>query len=346
MKHICIVRVKKMGKLKFVIRRLFDMNYKAMFNKIDEIHKETGINRIKLFFDVIYCGFKYQAGYMDYWLFKMYELSKDQRKTILTRGINNSLIKKYNNYDYKCYFENKDKFNEKFKKYVKRDWLYLDDYKSFSKFISNKDTIMAKPTIGTHGDGIIKISIKDYTPRKLYNYLKKKNLLLLEEVANQHKDLNKLHPVSVNTIRAVTLTKGKKTTLFAAYLRIGNNKIVDNFNNDGLVVPINIKTGIIEYPALDKKGNLYDKHPLTGTKIIGFKIPKWKETLKMLKEIAQIVPQIGYIGWDVCITPNGPILIEGNEYPGHDVYQLPPHRTDGIGLVPRLKEAEGEINEN
>ena len=38
------------------------------------------------------------------------------------------------------------------------------------------------------------------------------------------------------------------------------------------------------------------------------------------------------------------MLIEGNEYPGHDLYQLPPHRSDGIGLVPvferRIKELE------
>lgn len=335
-----------MNKIKFIVRRLFDMNYKNMFSKINEIHESTNINRVFLFFDIIYCGLKYQAGYMDYWLFRMYELNNKQRKTILTRGINNSMIKKYNDYTYKHYFANKDEFNEKFKNYIKRDWLLLDDLTSFNKYIKDKEVIMAKPHNGTHGDGIEKINIKDHTPKKLYNYLRTKDLLLLEEVAPQHKDLNKLHPNSVNTIRAITITKNNKTVLFAAYLRIGNGKIVDNFNNGGMVVPIDVKTGIISYPALDKNNNLYEKHPLTGTSIIGFKIPLWNQVLKMLDKVAKIVPEIGYIGWDICITPSGPILIEGNEYPGHDIYQLPPHRTNGIGMYPRLIEAEGELNEN
>ena len=46
---------------------------------------------------------------------------------------------------------------------------------------------------------------------------------------------------------------------------------------------------------------------------------------------------------DVCVTEKGPLLIEGNEFPGHDIYQLPPHRTNGIGVLPKFKGAiDGE----
>ena len=37
------------------------------------------------------------------------------------------------------------------------------------------------------------------------------------------------------------------------------------------------------------------------------------------------IPQIGYIGFDIAITKNGPILIEGNELPGYDLYQSKVH---------------------
>mgnify|MGYP003490077018 CR=1 FL=1 len=75
---------------------------------------------------MIHCGMKYQAGYMDYKLFEMYDLNDKQRKTIVTRGINNSIVKKYNNPEYMKYFHEKPLFNKKFNKYLLRDWLQLD----------------------------------------------------------------------------------------------------------------------------------------------------------------------------------------------------------------------------
>ena len=46
------------------------------------------------------------------------------------------------------------------------------------------------------------------------------------------------------------------------------------------------------------------------------------------------MPQVKYVGWDVFIGPDGPGIIEGNDYPGYDFWQLPEHTKDKIGLVP------------
>ena len=47
------------------------------------------------------------------------------------------------------------------------------------------------------------------------------------------------------------------------------------------------------------------------------------------------------IGWDVCIGPDKPLLIEANQFPGHDIYQLPAHRLNNnkYGMVPVFEEA-------
>ena len=55
---------------------------------------------------------------------------------------------------------------------------------------------------------------------------------------------------------------------------------------------------------------------------------------------------MGYVGWDVCVGENGPLLIEGNEFPGHDIYQLPPHRTEDIGMLQLFKKAMEGDNDN
>ena len=77
------------------------MNYGGFFKMVDKVHKKTGKNRIFLFFDMVHCGLKYQAGYVDYDLFEMYHMNARERATVITRGINNSLI----NFPYVTYIK-------------------------------------------------------------------------------------------------------------------------------------------------------------------------------------------------------------------------------------------------
>ena len=329
-----------MGKLKYLIARIAGMNYRQMFSKIDEVHEKSGKCKLFIFIDMVYCGLVYQAGYMDYWLFEMYNLNRAQRKTILTRGMNNAFIKRYNDPEYMPEIENKLKFAHNFADFLHRGWLDMTTATEaqLEEFVKKYPVFMAKPVDGMCGKGIEKINAAEFDGN-LYEHLQSFNPAILEECVVQHKDLMALHPCSVNTCRVITFTQGSTTNVVAAYLRIGNGRHVDNFNNGGMVVPIEEDTGVIIYPALDKHNNLYDVHPMTNVPIKGFQIPLWDEVLEIVKKAGQVVPQVGIVGWDVCVTDNGPLLIEGNDFPGHDIYQLPPHRTNGIGVLPKFQRA-------
>ena len=327
-----------MKKIKYLIKRICNMNFNNFFNTLNDVHKKTGKNKVYIFFDMIICGFKYQAGYIDYNLFEMYNMNRYERSTVITRGINNEIIKKYNDPEYMKIFNDKVKFNERFNKYLKRDWLELtgNNKKEFAKFCEKHPKFVAKPTKESCGKGVEIIDSTDKKIYDLYNELYNNKQILVEEIAVQCKKISDLHPDSINTLRVVTL-KGMVVT---ALLRIGNNhNNVDNFNHEGLCVPIDIEDGIVKYQAIDKKGNLYDKHPITKKEIVGFKVPKWNEVKKICEQAALEIPQVGYIGWDVCVTKDDICFIEANEFPGHDLYGLPPHRTNNIGLLPKFQEA-------
>lgn len=327
-----------MKKIKYLIKRICNMNFTNFFNTLNDVHKKTGKNKVYIFFDMIICGFKYQAGYIDYNLFEMYNMNRYERSTVITRGINNEIIKKYNDPEYMKIFNDKIKFNERFNKYLKRDWLELtgNNKKEFAKFCEKHPKFVAKPTKESCGKGVEIIDSTDKKIYDLYNELYNNKQILVEEIAVQCKKLSDLHPDSINTLRVVTL----KGTVVTALLRIGNNhNNVDNFNHEGLCVPIDIEDGIIKYQAIDKKGNLYEKHPITKKEIVGFKVPKWNEVKKICEQAALEIPQVGYIGWDVCVTKDDICFIEANEFPGHDLYGLPPHRTNNIGLLPKFQEA-------
>lgn len=319
-----------MKKIKFLIGRIFDMNYKQLFSTVQRAHKKSGKNRIWLFFDIISCGIKYQAGYIDYFNAGMYNLNHKQRQDVITRGVNNQYVVKYNHKDYTHFFLNKVDFNQAFGKFLGRDWLLVNDASQrdeFAKFIQGKTDFILKPVDGTHGEGVQKLPASP----EVFDTALENAPFLAEERIIQVDELSQLNPTSVNTIRAITFLKDGKATLLAAYLRIGQNGIVDNFCNGGMLTPIDVETGIIDYPAVDGENHAYNIHPITNVSIVGFQIPQWDAVKAMVLEAANVIPQVRYVGWDVAVSKKGPCLIEGNEYPGHVFYVFAEHHPDGNG---------------
>lgn len=340
-----------MGKAKYLVQRVLNMNYKAMLDKINSIHKKTGRSRLAIFRDMQECAVKYGAGYMDYDLFEMYNLTRAQRDTYLTRGRNNEIVARYNNRDFMDELGDKIKFNTRFAPFLHREWVPVtgDNREQVLDFLSRHRVFMAKPSKGSCGWGIERVDGGDYPDREaLYAHLAEKAPLLeLEQLIVQHPAVAAIYPGAINTVRMVTIRgRSGKVYLVTAMFRIGNGKYVDNFNSGGMVAPMDPETGTVTDRALDKQKNLYVNHPATGAPIQGFTFPDWDKAVALVRQAAQVLPEVGYVGWDVCFTPDGPCLVEGNQYPGHDIYQLPVHTPDKIGIMPRFRAIEAEEAKN
>ncbi|NLZ75878.1 MAG: hypothetical protein GX914_05175 [Erysipelotrichia bacterium] len=323
-----------MKKLLFLIKRVFKMDYKQMFETIDAINKKTGISKLAIFKDMTNCAIKYGSGYSDYNLFEMYDLTDEQRDTYITRGRNNGLVLKYNDKNYRHFIDNKVEFNERYGEFLKREWIKVDGSKKEDviNFLKKHSSFMAKPIIGTCGVGIEKIKVQDFENyEKLYQYLINKNFLL-EELIKQHDEINKVYSGAVNTARVVTILKEDKLHFICVCFRIGNSGFVDNFHNGGMLAPVDIETGTVMNHAVDRYKNLYVNHPQTGYQIKGFKFPDWKEALEMCEKASHITPEVRYVGWDVAFSNKGPLLIEANDIPAYDLFQLPAHRPDRKGV--------------
>ena len=324
----------------YLFKCIARMNYNAFFDKLTSLHNKTGRSRLYLLLDMLNCGVKYGAGYMDYDLFEMYNLTPAQRNTYITRGRNNALVRKYNNKDFVRYFDNKAEFNTRFSEYINRNWMLFDENKEdVLDFISKRECFIAKPVDGSCGKGIRKIITSDYPDaQSVYNELENfGRQLLLEDLIVQHPKINEIYPLAVNTLRVVTIHHNGKTKIVCTYFRIGNNSnFVDNFNSSGMVAPVDEFTGIVKDKAIDKNKTLYETHPFSGSSIKGFRFPYWEEAMEMVKKASEVIPQMGYVGWDVAFTPNGPCIVEGNPFPGHDIYQLPEHTVDKHGVYEKF----------
>lgn len=327
--------------IKYALKRVFKMDTGRVFKDIARVSEKSNKSRIKIFFDMFFCGIQYGAGPLDYELFEFYNLNSAQRKTFVTRGINNALVKKYNLKEYWHIFDNKNEFNETFEEYIDREWLFTKDLSrdKFESFLENKSEIIYKPIDGYCGKGIEKLSVNDSSIKDLYSYIIEKPIGIIEEIVKQNSEMSKIYPLSLNTIRVVTICKDGEAYPISAFWRIGNaGKFVDNINNGGMAALIDIETGEIISEAADKDFNKYAVHPYTNERIVGFTIPMWERVITTVTEAAKKVPQIGYVGWDVALDEDSVQLIEGNHFPGHDILQMPTYTNEKTGFKPKIEK--------
>ena len=170
-------------------------------------------------------------------------------------------------------------------------------------------------------------------------HLKSGRQFLIEEFITQHPTMASLNPSSVNTLRVISYAKEGAVTVLASVLKIGNGGAIDNFSNGGMYTMLD-SHGVALYPAFDGSGSTFAEHPLTGTPIVGFQVPHYDRVLALVDEMSRVVPEVPYVGWDIAVAPDGPVVIEGN--PNSGVFQAKPS-VSGVreGLLPLYRETFG-----
>ncbi|MDR3051785.1 MAG: hypothetical protein LBU67_08710 [Oscillospiraceae bacterium] len=330
-----------MSKLTYLLRRARRMDWAAMARTAAALHKKTGKPRLWLLWDMVLCALRFGAGYVDYKIAEMYRLTPAQRATHITRGTSNRIVARMNDKAYWHFFDNKAEFNALFARQVRRGWIDLAAATDagFAAFLAGRGPVIAKPLDGSSGQGIQRVEPGEFgDPAALRARLLGEGIGIVEDCVTQHPAMAALCPTSVNTLRVATLLGDRKQGVVYAYIRIGNGKVMDNVDCGGMAAPIDLETGLIRAAGADKQGNAYEKHPITGAVIPGTAIPFWQEAVAMCLAASQVVPQVRFVAWDVAITPDGPVFIEGNSFPSHAIPQFAAHFPDGIGILPKFKE--------
>jgi hypothetical protein len=194
-------------------------------------------------------------------------------------------------------------------------------------FLDNKDgKLVLKYSNGSCGEQVSVVKTKNITPTHLLDMMKKNNFDLLESFVVQHDEMMSIAPSALNTVRIVTqYINDTNVQIIGVSLRLSTYGSVDNMAAGGIVLPLDIETGIVTGAGIyiDITQEEITAHPLTGVELIGFKVPFWEECKALAKKAAALNPQNKSIGWDIGITNNGPVLIEGNHDWGHKSVQTP-----------------------
>ena len=137
-----------------------------------------------------------------------------------------------------------------FKKYLGREYLDLREVEldEFSLFIKKHNKIIVKPIDECGGTGIEVIEVNkfdDKSNKKLFDKLLDNKQYLVEEFVTQHKEVSRIYPDSVNTLRVLTFLDDKGICrIMNVILKFGNNGKVDNFCSGGMYTFVDEKEEI------------------------------------------------------------------------------------------------------
>lgn len=177
--------------------------------------------------------------------------------------------------------------------------------------LENKEFFL-KSVSGECADGVFHVkNLLEYKSLKLPN-----GIYILQNKLNQIKEMNKMGISSINTCRIVTVLENGNPRVFSSVLRCGTKKSgsVDNWAAGGIAVGID-SSGRLEKWGFYKPGHglMVSKHPDTGIIFSEFTVPFYEKATEIALRAHKALYGIGCIGWDVAITEDGPVLIEGND---------------------------------
>ena len=137
---------------------------------------------------------------------------------------------------------------------------------------------------------------------------------LLQERMVQHPALAMLHPASVNALRVITVLEDGVARLFSTHLRVGAHGEPTNSvgTHGGYAIAIDSETGRLRGEGLTQDG-FHPRHPDTGVTFDGYELPFFEETITLACRLHEDLRFVHSIGWDIAISPGGPVFIEGND---------------------------------
>lgn len=209
-------------------------------------------------------------------------------------------------------------FNDSIKEIRNKSELIVFFENIFAK--SKIEGIFFRPLSNYGGKGCFKltrIGFKTELEEKL-DLLMNENYVHTE-IIKQHEDIDKINDKSVSTLRIISfITPENQTKIISAFMRFGvGNSVVDNSSSGGFFVGVNMNDGTLKktgHYLFEYGGGVIYEHPDSGFKFEGFLVPYFKEACKEVLKGVKVIPD-RFIGWDVAITQNGPIIVEGNRRP-------------------------------
>ncbi|SER02124.1 sugar-transfer associated ATP-grasp domain-containing protein [Sphingobium sp. YR768] len=227
------------------------------------------------------------------------------------------------------------------------------DTMDLDRWLMGQTDIIAKPSYRSKGQGVERFVrqgdgwqgkggiVKDDQLSAALRALWRQGGVIQQRMPT-HEALADLSPGALPTLRVVTCLDEKgapEVCATALRLSVGGPRPVDNFNAGNLVLAVDAQGRCDAAWQGERPPIRHRLHPVTGAPIKGAMLPDHAAALALaLRAHDRFRAGFTVIGWDIGMTAQGPVLIEGNWNPGTDILQLAEGRgvADGrLGMLYR-----------
>lgn len=269
--------------------------------------------------DIHFCRYAYGFMPHEYISFQLQTKEPGERKAFISESDHMRYVYTMNDPADLMIFNDKMRTYEQFREYYHREVVSISSEKDrpvFEDYVRRHPVFVKKQVFESCGNSIEKIDARanGVIKEELFQSFLAQEKVVLEELVQQGQATAVFNHSSVNTIRCITfLTKqGVKTPY--CFMKIGRaGSFIDNGGAGGILVGIDEKTGITNTAGVDELRNIYETHPDNGTPFRGHQLPDWEQMLSICREMAEKIPSVPFVGWDLAYTDrNEWIVIEGN----------------------------------
>lgn len=220
----------------------------------------------------------------------------------------------------------------------------IKDAKAFENWLQeNGENIFIKPLRGINGKGTLSIGKRLNTSQPTWERLPLEQPLSLDTIINHVRNPSdrefiiqkRLMPSAetakfstnvLQTLRVMTLRSNPGISLVAAAIKIasGNSEVDNLLQGKNLLAAVNLDNGRLgaAVEIVNGKPVWHSIHPTSGTLIEGTYLNNIDEIKTLVMRAAENFPWFTSIGWDVALTEEGPLILEGNHWSDVILIQL------------------------
>lgn len=307
------------ARVEYFLKRATSFRFGRVWSFARQIADEQHKWALPVFFSMLWWAAFEDTAYIDYYEADFALLSRRERKTFMTSLIQHHLAIALNDREAAKTLESKLNFNRAFGAFLGREWVQLDelDVEGLRDFASRHPVIIAKVPVSREGKGVFRYDTSEVVDWSAFRAeLIEKGQILIEEPIVQHPYLARYCAGTVNTTRITTYFDGESVHPLVRVQKFGRGAVSDQFTWGGFFTMLDERGHSVGPGHTGKHKSRYLVHPDSGESIVDFQLPMWDRSIALVEAAARQIPAVPYVGWDVAVTADGPVLIEGNWIPG------------------------------